>query len=94
MYNGALYEVTANITAAANTAWSDVTATLQPTRIVFDLTQELGSNGVTVEVVLKKKTAGTISLDVTDVNGTDPNKTFTKRFENALVWVADQKDNK
>ena len=64
-----------------------------PNQIVFDLAEELDSDGITVEVTLKSKTTGTVTLDLDDVNGKDPNKSFEKRFEDALVWVSSQRDN-
>ena len=92
VYNGVLYATAAGGHAAG--AWAAADFAVQPTQITFsDLAQELDSDGVTVEVTLKNKKTGIVTLDLDDVNGKDPNKTFTKRFENALVWVADQRDN-
>ena len=92
LYNWLLYK--AETEPAAGT-WATQSGhyAVQANHVVFDLTQELGSDGVTVEVILKKKTAGTITVSVDDVNGAITAKTFTKRFEDALVWVADQIDN-
>ena len=57
-----------------------------------NLLEEIDSDWVTVEVVLKNKTTWIVTLNVIDVNGKNPNRVFTKRFANALVYIASQED--
>ena len=49
-------------------------------------------DGIDVEVILKNEVSGAYRLTVKDVNGGKSTKTFTKRYEDALVYVASQED--
>jgi len=97
VYGNKIYKNTTAITDGGHAwnawEWTDTwlnVSTADAAAILYDLTETLDSNGVAVEIILKTKTAWTVTLKVTDINGKNPSKTFTKRFENAIVYVADQ----
>lgn len=63
------------------------------TSLVYDLYKEVNWEWVGVEVIMKNANKWVVTLEIASINGVNPNRTYTKRFENALVYVADQRDN-
>lgn len=52
----------------------------------------LPSEGLTVKVTVEKEVAGTIDLTGLTLNGTPNSRTFSKRFEEAVVRIVAQQD--
>lgn len=52
----------------------------------------LPSDGLTVKVTVEKEVAGTIVLTGLTLNGTPNSRTFSKRFEEAVVRIVAQQD--
>ena len=59
--------------------------------ITYQINEWLGA-GVTAVVTLKAQQAGSVVVDLVSVNGKNPNKSFSKMFADALVYLTSQTD--
>ena len=62
------------------------------TGIVYDINEELPTNGYTVEIILKKEKSWTAEVSILSINESKQNKTYTKAFADALVYISAQSD--
>ena len=65
------------------------------TDMEYVINEDLPTDGLTVEVILKNEATGSVELTVKNVNDATSftTKTFTTKYASALVYIASQKDD-
>ena len=60
--------------------------------LTYELSENIPAAGLKVQVVLKNELTGDITMNLDSINGKTQSRTFSKRYEEALVYVEDQED--
>jgi hypothetical protein len=61
--------------------------------LVYEPNENIPTAGLKVQVILKDEMTGSVDMNLVSVNGKAQTRTFSKRYEEALVYVTAQ-DNK
>ena len=60
--------------------------------LTYEPNENIPTNGIKVEVILKDELTWAIEMSIKEINGKSQSKTFSKRYEEALVYIASQSD--
>jgi hypothetical protein len=60
--------------------------------LTYELSEDIPTAGLKVQVILKNEFTGDVTMNLVSVNGKAQSRSFSKRYEEALVYIENQED--